>query len=97
MATPTLLEKVKAAVRVSTDVLDDVEVLPLIASAKAELILAGVLEAKVVDDDPLIARAILFYAKGNFGLNNPDSEKYRAAFEDMKQKLTLSRQYTEAT
>ena len=70
------------------------EVQDIIDTAKADLILSGVLTAKVIDTDMLIKRAIIFYAKSNFGLDNKDSEKNQAAYDALKTHLCLSLEYT---
>ena len=42
--------------------------------------------------DPLITRAIVLYAKANFGYSE-DSEKYRAAYDYLKCSLSLAGDY----
>jgi hypothetical protein len=44
--------------------------------------------------DTLILRATILYCKANFGLDNPESEKYQAAYESLKNHLCLSTEYT---
>jgi len=61
-----MLEDIKDSLRVSGDDLN-LEILDLIEAAKADLILSGVLESKVIDTDPLIKRAVTVYCKANFG------------------------------
>ena len=54
----------------------------------------GVLPEKAYDDnDPLTRRACILYVKAEFGLDNPDAEKYRASFESLKKHLSLSSEY----
>jgi uncharacterized phage protein (predicted DNA packaging) len=86
-----LLDDVKLALRISTSALDD-EVSDLIDEAVADLQLSGLV--KVETDDPLIKRAIKTYAKANFGLNNPDSEKLQQAYDSLKSHLSLSADYS---
>jgi uncharacterized phage protein (predicted DNA packaging) len=88
-----LLTEIKRDLRITNDGFDG-EVQDLINGAKQDLILSGVLQAKVVDTDPLIKRAVSLYAKAHFGLDNADSEKYMAAFTSLKTHLTLSSEYT---
>ena len=93
-----MLDKVKAALRVKTTAFDD-EVQGLIDACKADLRLVGV---NVPEDpaeggspsagDPLITRAIILYAKANFGYSD-DSEKYRAAYDYLKCSLSLAGGY----
>ena len=88
-----MLEDVKNALRVDgTDL--DTEILDLIESAKADLILSGVNTDKVVDTDPLIKRAITVYCKANFGYD-PDMERFQYSYNSLKHHLTLSAEYTE--
>lgn len=94
-----MLDKVKNALRVKTAAFDD-EIQDLIDACKADLRLVGVnvpedtpaegKEAAV--SDPLITRAIVLYAKANFGYSE-DSEKYRAAYDYLKCSLSLAGDY----
>jgi hypothetical protein len=91
-----MLEKIKAALRSkTTDVGIIEEINDLINEAKADLILSGLSETKVIDSDALIIRAVKFYAKAHFGLDNPDSDKYQARYDSLKEHLCLSTDYTE--
>jgi len=94
----TMLNDVKIALRISADnTAYDTEINDLISAAKADLMLAGILQNKVNDDtDPLIKRAITVYVKANFGWNNPDSEKLQQSYDMLKRHLTLSLEYTKA-
>lgn len=94
-----MLDKVKNALRVKTAAFDD-EIQDLIDACKADLRLVGV---NVPEDtpaaaslpsagDPLITRAIVLYAKANFGYSE-DSEKYRAAYDYLKCSLSLAGDY----
>jgi len=88
-----LLDDIKQTLRITTTLLD-AEIEDLIDSAKADLILSGVLENKLLDSDMLIKRAIILYCKANFGLDNKDSEKYMTSYISLKTHLTLSQEYT---
>ena len=90
-----MLSAVKVALRIgaSTTVYED-EVQGLIDAAKADLALAGVLQAKVDEPDPLIRRAITAYCKAHFGWNNPDAERLERSYTMLKAHLTLSADYT---
>ena len=94
-----MLDKVKNALRVKTAAFDD-EIQDLIDACKADLRLVGVnvpedtpAEGKeAAASDPLITRAIVLFAKANFGYSE-DSEKYRAAYDYLKCSLSLAGDY----
>ena len=88
-----MLDKVKNALRVKTAAFDD-EIQDLIDACKADLRLVGVNvpEDTATAGDPLITRAIVLYAKANFGYSE-DSEKYRAAYDYLKCSLSLAGDY----
>ena len=94
-----MLDKVKNALRVKTAAFDD-EIQDLIDACKADLRLVGVnvpedtpAEGKeAAAGDPLITRAIVRYAKANFGYSE-DSEEYRAAYDYLKCSLSLAGDY----
>jgi len=89
-----MLEDVKTALRVSGDDLN-LEIHDLIEAAKADLILSGVHESKVVDTDPLIKRAIIVYCKAHFGYDDPKiTERFEQSYISLKQQLTPSIEYT---
>ena len=89
-----MLNDIKNSLRVNGDDLN-VEIQDLIESAKADLILSGVHEDKVADDDPLIKRAITVYCKANFGYEDPKlSERFQESYISLKHHLTLSAEYT---
>lgn len=93
-----MLESVKKALRISvTNTSFDSEIEELIAAARDDLRLSGVLDSKVNDDeDSLIKRAITVYAKANFGFDNPDAVRLQNSYESLKAHLTLSQEYTVA-
>lgn len=77
-----------------TSTATDSEIADLIHAARADLALGGVLEDKANDEaDPLIKKAVGTYVKAEYGLDNPDSEKYRAAYKELRNGLTLSDSY----
>lgn len=93
-----LIGDIRQTLRMKTTALDT-EVNDIIDSAKADLILSGILQSKTEEDiitgfDPLIKRAIILYAKANFGLDNSDSEKYQKSYDSLKTHLALSQEYT---
>ena len=91
------LESVRKYMRL-TNTAHDSEIKDLINAARADLVLGGVIEEKANDEsDPLILRAVGTYVKAEFGLDNDDSEKYRAAYKELRNGLTLSDSYIKRT
>lgn len=87
------LANVRQYMRITTKA-HDPEIKDLIKAARADLVLGGVIEAKANDEkDPLILRAVATYVKAEFGLDNEDSEKYRASYKEQRNGLTLSDEY----
>lgn len=87
----TMLEKTKTALRITSDAFDD-EVTDLIAAAKADLGVAGVI---IPDEtDPLIIRAVLTYCKAHFG-DNDDFKRYKESYDEMKAQLSMHTGYTD--
>lgn len=86
----TLFDRVKLAIRVKNRVFDDDEIQPIIDACKIDLRLSNVNKAE--DDDPLIQRAVILYAKGMFGFSE-DSEKFMKAYEFLKATLSVSPDY----
>jgi hypothetical protein len=89
-----LLDDVRLALRLTTDAFDG-EVSDLVAAALADLERAGV-SAEVLADgdgpglDPLVKLAVVTYAKASWGLDNPDSERYRRSYRQIVKELALS-------
>ena len=81
-----LLNKVKIALRVDSDVFDD-EIILLIEAAKLDLEESGI---KPDLTDSLVNTAILMFVKSNFGYDNLDSGKQLRAYEAIKRKLALA-------
>jgi uncharacterized phage protein (predicted DNA packaging) len=89
-----MLDDVKIALRVSHTALDG-EINDLIAAARQDLILSGVLASKANSNtDALIKRAINTYVKAYFGMDNGDHDKLVMAYEKLKTHLTLAGDYT---
>lgn len=84
------LEKVKLNLRISSDIFDEAELLPLIDAALAELSRRGAVRQPA--DDPLIFRAVIFYCKAHFGFDK-DGARYEAAFDKLADALALSGEY----
>jgi uncharacterized phage protein (predicted DNA packaging) len=89
-----MLADVKVSLRITNSAYDS-EINDLIAAARQDLILSGVLPAKANSDtDPLIKRAIVTYVKAHFGYDNPDAERLMMAYDRIKMHLTLAGDYT---
>ncbi|MBN1079273.1 head-tail connector protein [Clostridium botulinum] len=88
-----MLEKIKLALRIDSDSLDD-DVQDTINAAKADLKLSGVLESKISDADSLIIRAIKVYCKAEYSTDDKEAIRYKEAYEMLKDHLCLSRDYT---
>lgn len=86
----TLREQVKAALRLKTTAFDESEIDPIISACKKDLSVGGVV--RITDTDPLVSRAVVLYAKANFGFLD-DSEKYGKAYEALKASMSLSGEY----
>ncbi|MDO6451722.1 head-tail connector protein [Oceanobacillus profundus] len=85
-----MLEDVKTALRITNTAYDS-EVQDLIESAQFDLSQSGVF---LVDEtDPLIKRAIITYAKANFGIDNPQADRFNDSYVMLKQHLSLSGDY----
>jgi hypothetical protein len=85
-----ILDDVRKALRKNNSDLDD-EIVDIIAAAKLDLTEAGV---KNTDEtDKLVKRAIILYAKSNFGMANPDMEKYQKQYDKLKILMSLSTTY----
>lgn len=91
-----LIDEVKVACRTTTSDPGLIQELnDLIDAAKADMILSGIIESKIKEDDSLIKRAIILYVKAEFGLDNSESEKYNNSYLALKEHLCLSGEYTE--
>lgn len=92
-----LLLAARLAVRANRTSAFDNEIRDLISAARAELVEIGVLPSKVYnDDDPLTKQAVILYVKAEFGLDNPDAERYHEAYTMLKHRISLLTDYTEA-
>ena len=84
-----MLEEAKKILRLFTDVYDG-EITDLINACKVDLRLAGVIN--IDEGDPLIKRAILTYAKANFGFDD-NSESFQRRYDALKLQLRESGEY----
>ena len=83
-----MLNKVKLALRVTTDAFDD-ELNDLIEAAKLDLGLSGVDSSY---DDALLRKAIITYCKMSFGLPE-DYDKLKSAYDEQKAQLKIATAY----
>lgn len=86
----TILQKVKMALRITTDAFDD-ELNDLINAAVLDLDIAGVDSDHGVDE--IITRAIITYCKCNFGQPD-DYDRIKASYDEQKAQLSMATGYT---
>ena len=85
-----MLEKVKLALRITTDAFD-FELLDLIEAAQQDLGIAGVVVPAEID--AIVSRAIITYCKLNFG--EPDEyDRLKASYDEQKAQLSMATGYT---
>jgi uncharacterized phage protein (predicted DNA packaging) len=84
-----MIDQIKRELRISSKAFDG-DVIDLIEAAKLDLKIPQINELKILENDPLIQRAIILYCKANFGLDNKDSEKYQKSYDNLVEKLSLS-------
>ena len=95
-----MLEKVKMALRISTDAFND-ELKDLILAAAKDLGIAGVVleepdpeESDPGEDDPIVTRAIITYCKMSFGLPE-DYDRLKRSYDEQKAQLSNATGYTD--
>lgn len=86
-----MLEKVKTALRISTDAYND-ELNDLIQAAKVDMGIAGVLIPEEVD--AIVTRAIITYCKMSFGLPE-DYDRLKRSYDEQKAQLSNATGYTD--
>ena len=77
---PTIVDKVKLALRISHTLLDT-EIADVITSARQELKRAGVDSAKAEGDDEIVETAIKTYALAYYASDVKDAERYQESFK----------------
>lgn len=87
-----LLAKIKKALRISHDQLDD-EIQDVINACKLDLNVSGVIAFN--EEDPLIIRAAILYSKAHIGLMDNDSMKYAQSYHALKVSLALCGDYND--
>ena len=85
-----MLEKVKGALRITSDVFDD-ELTSLIASAQLDLGIAGV--DVPTELDAIVETAIITYCKMNFGAA-VNYDRLKKSYDEQKAQLSMSTGYT---
>lgn len=90
-----MLDKVKAALRITTTAMDD-ELADLIASALADLGLVGIQDSVLVADScpALVRTAVITYCKMRFGLPE-DYDRLKASYDEQKAQLITATGYTD--
>lgn len=88
-----ILTDVKTALRRSSNTFDN-EISNLINSARLDMVISGITQAKADDDtDALIKQAIILYCKAEFGYDNQESERFKATYIKLKEHLSLCPEY----
>ena len=83
----------RQAIRTKSKAFDG-EIVDLIRAVRKDLENGGILPERAKDEaDPLIKRAVMTYIKAEFGLDNEDVDKYRAAYKSLKVSLAMSSDY----
>lgn len=80
-----MLDACRDALRIPADVTDyDYEIADLIDAARAAMRAGGVSVDKSQDDsDGTVRLAIKVFCKANFGMDNPDADRYMHTFEEL--------------
>lgn len=85
-----MLEKVKLALRITTDAFDD-ELTDLIGAAQLDLGIAGVVIPAEIDS--IVTRAIITYCKIHFG-EPSEYDRLKASYDEQKAQLSMASGYT---
>ena len=86
-----MLEKVKMALRITTDAFDD-ELNDLISAAMTDMKIAGVVIPEELD--AICTRAIITYCKIHFG-EPDDYDRLKRSYDEQKAQLSMATGYTE--
>lgn len=85
-----MIDKVKLALRITTNAFDD-EIADLIEAALKDLGIAGVTNDDTTD--PLIIRAVITYCKCHFG--EPDEyDRLKRSYDEQKAQMSMATGYT---
>lgn len=85
-----MLNDVKKALRITTDVFDD-ELALLIDAAYQDLGIAGVTPNN--PGDAIVERAVITYCRANFGAPD-DYDRIKASYDEQKAQLSMATGYT---
>ena len=85
-----MLEKVKLALRITSDAFDD-ELNDLIEAAQLDLCFAGVVVPATID--AIVTMAIITYCKLHFG-EPGDYDRLKASYDEQKAQLSMCSGYT---
>ena len=88
-----ILDDVKTTLRI-TNTAYDTEITDLINACKADLALVGIVSAKIIDTDALIKQSIITYCKAYFGFDNKDADRFKMAYESIRNHLSLTYEYS---
>lgn len=86
-----IIDKVKTALRITTNAYDD-ELTDLIAAAQVDLQIAGVVIPAELD--AIVKRAIVTYCKMNFGLPD-DYDRLKRSYDEQKAQLSTATGWTD--
>lgn len=86
-----MLEKVKMALRITTNAYND-ELNDLISAAQIDLGIAGVVLPSTLD--AICTRAVITYCKFHFG-EPDDYDRLKASYDEQKAQLSMATGYTE--
>jgi hypothetical protein len=71
----------------------DNEIDAIVDAAVVDLLTSGVSAAAVEDPDSYVLQAIILYAKAQFGLDNPDAERYMQSYQALAGRLAMTSEY----
>lgn len=93
----TLLEKVKLALRVTTDAFDT-ELTWLIDACIADMQIAGISTETIGTEylqNPMVVMAVTTYCKINFGkIDGAEYDRLKASYDEQKKQLSMATGYT---
>lgn len=85
-----MINQVKRALRITTDVFDD-EIGDMIDAAIADMDIAGVTNDNI--GDPLVRQAVITYCKCHFGQPD-DYDRLKASYDEQKAQMSMATGYT---
>ena len=85
------LDKVKMGLRIKTTAYDE-ELTDLIAAAKSDMGIAGVVVPSTLDE--IVTKAIITYCKMSFGLPE-DYDRLKRSYDEQKAQLVTATGYTD--